>query len=283
MRIERYRQGLLSLLERAPRPVALVPTMGGLHEGHLSLVRRARELGRTVVVSLFVNPLQFGPSEDFAEYPRTFGRDTELLGGLCDILFAPPESEVYPEEQSVGIRLPPLAGDLCGGFRPGFFEGVAVVVAKLLNLVRPDVALFGKKDYQQAVLVRRMARQLSYPVEIELCDTVREKDGLAMSSRNSYLSPSERKVAAAVWESVDLVGRAIERGEPPGSIADLCGSRVGRLRELGFAPDYLEVRDEELSPPSYAAGRRLLALCAATIGSCRLIDNREAVYASRAG
>lgn len=283
MRVERDRRGLLSSLGGATRPVALVPTMGGLHDGHLRLVRRARELGGSVVVTLFVNPLQFGPSEDFAEYPRTFDRDAGMLDGLCDILFAPPEAEMYPEAQTVGIDLPALADELCGRVRPGFFRGVATVVAKLFNLVRPDIAVFGKKDYQQAVLVGRMARQLSYPVAIELCETAREADGLALSSRNAYLSAAERARAPAVWESVDLVGQAIERGDSPADIAGLCAARIGRLRELGFAPDYLEVRDRELSPPSYAAGERLVALCAATIGSCRLIDNREATYEGRGG
>ena len=280
MEIERERAGLLARLRSAPRPFTLVPTMGGLHEGHLSLVRKGREIGGTLVASVFVNPLQFGPDEDFQEYPRAFDADAEKLRDLCDILYAPAMEEMYPGEQTVRITLPPVAGELCGASRPGFFEGVAVVVSKLFNLIRPDAAVFGKKDYQQATIVRIMAGQMDYPVRIILGETVREDDGLAMSSRNAYLTPAERDKAPALHRILRGIANAIEGGRKEPDIDRMRRDQIGELERLGFDCDYLEVRNaRRLEPPAFKSGERLVVLSAATLGKCRLIDNCEAVCA----
>ncbi len=280
MKVERHSMGLCSLLERAARPLVLVPTMGGLHEGHMSLVRLARRFEGTVIVSLFVNPTQFSLGEDFESYPRTFADDLDMLRDKCDILFAPSTSEMYPEEQVFDVSLPPLASELCGATRPNFFSGIALVVAKLFNMTRPDIAVFGKKDYQQATLISQMVSQMGYPVRIELGPIVREPDGLAMSSRNAYLGPDERSRAPEIWRTVSSVAEAAGRAVNPDALAVLCQEEKDRLAALGFESDYLEIRSAAgLARPRYSPGERLVVLCAAVLGKCRLIDNCEVRYA----
>jgi len=250
----------------AAGPVALVPTMGNLHAGHLSLVRLARRHGRAVAVSIFVNRLQFQPGEDFERYPRTFERDCGLLEAEgVELLFAPDEKILYPEKQIFKVHPGPLGDELEGRFRPGFFDGVCTVVLKLFNCVQPAVALFGKKDYQQLMLIRAMVRQLNLPVDIVAGETVREPDGLAMSSRNSYLSAAERAEAPRLQRVLqDVVGKRIS---PEKAIVVLA--------DAGWKPDYVEVRRRSDLAKPQAGERELVVLAAARIGATRLIDNLE--------
>jgi len=246
-------------------PVAFVPTMGNLHEGHLSLVRLARREVRAVVVSIFVNRLQFLPTEDFDRYPRTFERDRQQLAAEgVEFLFAPDERTLYPEPQTYRVQPPPLAAELEGRFRPGFFEGVATVVLKLFNCVQPAAAVFGKKDYQQLVIVRGMVRQLDLPIAIVAGETLREADGLAMSSRNGYLSAEERREAPRLHR----VLQKVKQGLPP-------ADATRELVQAGWQPDYVEVRRKaDLAPPQ-PGDSGLIVLAAARLGSTRLIDNLE--------
>jgi pantoate--beta-alanine ligase len=249
----------------AAGPVAFVPTMGSLHEGHLSLVRLARRHGRAVAVSIFVNRLQFMVGEDFERYPRTLERDRALLEAAgVEFLFAPDESVLYGEPQGYMVRPPPLADELEGRFRPGFFHGVGTVVLKLLNCVQPVAAVFGKKDYQQLMLMRGMARQLNLPVEIVAGETVREPDGLAMSSRNSYLSPAQRAEAPRLYRTLRQVGDGM-----PAEAA------MQALAAAGWEPDYVDVRRREDLAPPQPADRERVVLAAARLGTTRLIDNLE--------
>ncbi len=250
----------------ADGPVALVPTMGNLHEGHLSLVRLARRHARAVAVSIFVNRLQFSPGEDFERYPRTFERDCRLLEAeAVELLFAPDESVLYPQPQAYRVKPPPVADDLEGRFRPGFFDGVATVVLKLLNCVQPAAAVFGKKDYQQLIIVRDMACQFNLPVEIVAGDTVREADGLAMSSRNGYLSTAERAEAPRLYRLLNEVKAG--RLSPEQAFAS--------LQAAGWRPDYVETRRRsDLAIPK-GDERELVVLGAARLGATRLIDNLE--------
>ena len=195
------------------RAAAFVPTMGNLHEGHLNLVKLAREYGGCVVASIFVNPLQFGPSEDFDKYPRTLEADCAKLQGLADVMFAPAVNEMYPVQQTVFVEPPPIANELCGTSRPGHFRGMATVVLKLLNIVQPQVALFGKKDYQQLLIIRQMVKQLNLPIRIVGGETVRAADGLALSSRNQYLNESERGEAVFLYRTLLGMRLAILQGE----------------------------------------------------------------------
>jgi pantoate--beta-alanine ligase len=258
---------------------ALVPTMGNLHEGHLALVRQARAHGGPVVASIFVNRLQFAPHEDFERYPRTLAHDCALLEGAgCDLVFAPDEAELYPDPQTFKLLPDPALADILEGhFRPGFFTGVCTVVMKLFQCVQPSVAVFGKKDYQQLMVIRRMARQFALPLSIVAGETTRAEDGLALSSRNAYLSPAER--AEAVQLSVALKGMktAVQGGVR--DLASLEAQSVERLRARGWVPDYLAVRRQaDLLPPTRAqidAGEPLVALGAAKLGATRLIDNLE--------
>jgi pantoate--beta-alanine ligase len=245
--------------------VAFVPTMGNLHEGHLSLVRLARRQAPTVAVSIFVNRLQFLPSEDFDRYPRTFDRDCAILAAEgVDVVFAPDETVLYPQPQNYIVKPPPMAEELEGRFRPGFFHGVATVVLKLLNCVQPAAAVFGKKDYQQLMVVRGMARQFDLPVEILAAETVRERDGLAMSSRNGYLSAAERAEAPRLYQTLRKVAGGLPQDEA-----------VQELAQAGWKPDYVEVRRRsDLSPPQ-PGDTELVALAAARLGATRLIDNLE--------
>ena len=250
----------------AAGPLCLVPTMGNLHEGHLSLVRLARRHARAVAVSIFVNRLQFLPGEDFDRYPRTFEHDRRLLEAEgVELLFAPDESVLYPVPQAYFVKPPPLAEELEGRFRPGFFHGVATVVLKLLNCVQPAAAIFGKKDYQQLMIVRGMARQFDLPVEIVAGETVREADGLAMSSRNAYLSAAERAEAPRLQRTL----REVASGRLSGQAA------AAALAGAGWQPDYVEVRRRDDLAPPQPHDQELVVLAAARLGATRLIDNLE--------
>ena len=257
----------------AERP-AFVPTMGNLHEGHVSLMRLARARARRLVASIFVNRLQFAPHEDFDRYPRTFEADCDKLAAAgVDVVFAPDETVLYPEPQRYIVEPAAIANELEGAFRPRFFHGVATVVLKLFNCVQPAVAVFGKKDYQQLVVIRGMVRQLNLPVEILAGETVREADGLAMSSRNHYLSPAERAEAPRLARALSALRDRVAGGKP--ALAALCESALRELASAGWRPDYVEVRRRlDLAPPS-PEDRDLVVLAAARLGSTRLIDNLE--------
>ena len=260
-------------LAGAPR-TAFVPTMGNLHEGHLSLVRQARALGGPVVASIFVNRLQFAPHEDFDTYPRSLARDCGLLREAgCTFVFAPSEAELYPEAQGYTVQPPPeLAGILEGQFRPGFFNGVCTVVLKLFNLVQPRVAVFGKKDYQQLAVVRGMVRQFALPVEVVGGETVRADDGLALSSRNGYLDEAERAEAVQLSRALRGVDAAVAGGRR--DWADIEAEAMRALAGRGWRPDYVAIRRrQDLQPPQ--PGDALVALAAAKLGTTRLIDNME--------
>jgi pantoate--beta-alanine ligase len=268
------------------RAISFVPTMGNLHEGHLNLMRLAREHGSCVVASIFVNPLQFGPNEDFDKYPRTLEADCAKLQGLADVVFAPSVSEMYPEQQTVFVEPPPTANELDGASRPGHFRGMATVVLKLLNIVQPQVALFGKKDYQQLHIIRQLVAQLDLPVRIVGGETVRAEDGLALSSRNQYLSAAERGEANFLYQTLQGVRQAILQGER--DMERLQKQAVEALSARGWTVDYVEVRNQsDLLPASTLqfdlvqgdpaqrelAQRELVILAAARLGNTRLIDN----------
>jgi pantoate--beta-alanine ligase len=258
---------------------AFVPTMGNLHEGHLSLMRLARRHGDPVVASIFVNRLQFGPNEDFDKYPRTFHEDVAKLEkeGVY-VLFAPTEKDLYPEPQEYRVRPPDgLGSTLEGEFRPGFFEGVCTVVTKLFSCVQPRVAVFGKKDYQQLMIVRNMARQFAMPTQIIGAETYRAEDGLALSSRNGYLSETERAEAPVLYQNLNAVADSVRGGER--DIAQVEARAMAALAERGWKPDYISVRKRgDLQAPDAADltnGEPLVVLAAAKLGNTRLIDNLE--------
>lgn len=256
------------------RKVTLVPTMGNLHEGHLSLVRIARERDAVVVASVFVNPLQFAPHEDFAKYPRTLQRDCELLAaGGCDIVFSPSEQEVYPEPQEYTVQPPARLGDILEGqVRPGFFTGVSTVVLKLFNMVQPAAAVFGKKDYQQLLVIRNLVRQLTLPIEIVPAATVRDSTGLALSSRNGYLSDLQRVEAAQLNAVLNEVATALQADRTDWATLEQEAADALTLR--GWRPDYVAIRNQsDLLAP--APGAALVVLGAAKLGGTRLIDNVE--------
>jgi pantoate--beta-alanine ligase len=260
---------LRRLRDALPGPVALVPTMGALHEGHRTLVRVARQRAASVVVSVFVNPTQFGPGEDFDRYPRTWDADLAALGEEgADLVFHPDAEDVYPPG-SVGVTVDPgpLGGVLEGAIRPGHFAGVLTVVAKLFGLVRPDLAVFGEKDYQQLTLIRAMARELALGVEVVGVPTVREDDGLALSSRNRYLDPQQRARAVALSSAL----RAGADAGPQGADAVLAAARAVLAAEPTLVQDYLELTDVDLGPAPSAGPARLLV--AARAGTTRLLDN----------
>jgi pantoate--beta-alanine ligase len=261
------------------KQTVFVPTMGNLHEGHLSLVREAKRWGGPVVASVFVNRLQFLPHEDFDRYPRTLARDVEMLTGAgCNFVFAPDEAELYPEPQRFTVAPPGALADILEGeFRPGFFTGVCTVVLKLFQCVQPAVAVFGRKDYQQLKVISEMARQFAMPVEVVGAPTVRAEDGLALSSRNSYLAQAERVEAIALPQA--LRAMADRARDDDTSLAALEQKAGDELRQRGWAPDYLALRRRsDLLPPTEAerlGGEPLVALGAARLGSTRLIDNCE--------
>jgi pantoate--beta-alanine ligase len=258
---------------------AFVPTMGNLHDGHLSLMRLARKHGDPVVASIFVNRLQFGPNEDFEKYPRTFAADVEKLEkeGVY-VLFAPTEKDIYPEPQEFRIQPPNDLGNILEGhFRPGFFTGVTTIVMKLFSCVQPRVAVFGKKDYQQLMMVRNMARQFALPTEIIAAETYRAKDGLALSSRNGYLSENERTEAPSLFRELNRVADTIRGGDLDVSLLEK--SAIDQLTQRGWQPDYFAIRKRiDLQPPTagdLATQEPLVILAAAKLGSTRLIDNLE--------
>ncbi len=258
---------------------AFVPTMGNLHEGHLSLMRLARKHGDPIVASIFVNRLQFGPNEDFDKYPRTFQADVEKLEkeGVY-VLFAPTEKDLYPEPQEFRVRPPDdLGNTLEGEFRPGFFTGVTTVVLKLFSCVQPRVAVFGKKDYQQLMIVRNMSKQFALPTEIIAAETWRAEDGLALSSRNAYLTEAERAEAPLLFQTLNQVAQEVRSGHL--DIFDLEKNAMAQLAARGWKPDYISIRKRaDLQPPSagdLAQGELLVVLAAARLGATRLIDNLE--------
>ena len=254
--------------------VALVPTMGNLHAGHLSLVDLARRHAERVVVTVFVNPTQFGEGEDFEDYPRTLKRDTQRLKKLdADALFTPDVDTVYPFgiDKATVVSVPGLTRNFCGASRPGHFDGVTTVVARLFALVQPDVAVFGQKDYQQQLVIRHMTADLSLPIRIITAPTVREADGLAMSSRNQYLSAAERAVAPQLHASLEAIGTELENGKR--DFEALEKAALARLEATGFAPDYVAIRRaESLEPPDRDCDE-IVVLAAAHLGKARLIDN----------
>ncbi|MFJ7565676.1 pantoate--beta-alanine ligase [Herminiimonas sp. NPDC097707] len=258
---------------------AFVPTMGNLHDGHLSLMRLARKHGDPVVASIFVNRLQFGPNEDFDRYPRTFQADVEKLEkeGVY-ILFAPTEKDLYPEPQEFRVQPPnDLGNTLEGEFRPGFFSGVTTIVLKLFSCVQPSVAVFGKKDYQQLMIVRNMSKQFALPTEIIAAETYRAEDGLALSSRNMYLSAEERAEAPALFRNLNAVANEVRSGHL--DIFELERQAMAEMSSRGWKPDYISIRKRSnLQPPSagdMAQGEKLVVLAAAKLGATRLIDNLE--------
>lgn len=253
--------------------IAFVPTMGNLHEGHIELVRIARQRGSCVVVSIFVNPIQFGPNEDFDKYPRTLDADCAKLQGLADVVFAPAVEEMYPEKQTIFVEPPPISRELCGEFRPGHFQGVATVVLKLFNLVQPQVAIFGKKDYQQLTVIRQMVTQLNLPIEIVGAETSRAADGLALSSRNQYLSDAERTEAVLLSQTLRGMGTALAGGAVDYAVLERGASSA--LAKRGWQVEYVAVRKQaDLGVPEMDE-RKLVILAAARLGKTRLIDNLE--------
>lgn len=254
--------------------IALVPTMGNLHAGHTSLVDVARQHAERVVVTVYVNPTQFGADEDFGTYPRTIEKDTRRLKQVdADVLYAPDDADVYPFgiEDATQVIVPGLTGHLCGSFRPGHFDGVTTVVARLFAIVQPDTAVFGQKDYQQQLVIRRMVDDLSLPIAIETAPTVREGDGLAMSSRNAYLDDAEREVAPGLYAVIAATAEEVRSGNK-----DFEGLEVSageRLKELGFEPEYVAIRRaDDLTQPG-AGCHSFVVLAAARLGKARLIDN----------
>lgn len=255
--------------------VAFVPTMGNLHDGHFSLVKLARTHADRVVASVFVNPTQFGPNEDFARYPRTPDADARGLEAAgCDALWLPSVEAMYPYgvEATVRVQVPNVTATLEGASRPGHFDGVATVVSRLFNQVQPDVAVFGRKDYQQLAVVRYMVRDLAFPIEIVGADIVREANGLAMSSRNQYLSADERAQAAQISRCTAAMADAVRAGEPREAVE---AGASQRLVEAGFDPDYAVLRRPDLTVPATGETGSMVALIAARLGRTRLIDNLE--------
>jgi pantoate--beta-alanine ligase len=258
---------------RGGKRLGFVPTMGALHEGHVSLVRAARARCDAVAVSIFVNPTQFGLTEDFSKYPRSFERDCELLEAEgVDLLFAPSVEEMYPKGAVTFVTVEGLSEKLCGRSRPGHFRGVATVVAKLFNIVQPGVAFFGQKDAAQVVIVKKMVRDLDLPVEIAVCPIVREPDGLALSSRNAYLDPKQRRSATVLHRALMQVQSLAEKGE--GKSAELIGAAQQVFREEpAVRVDYVEIVDTETLDPAEDVSRGALVAVAAFVGPTRLIDN----------
>lgn len=259
------------------RTTAFVPTMGNLHAGHLALVELAKQHGQPVVASIFVNPLQFAANEDFERYPHTLDADcAKLAAAGCDLVFAPAGSTIYSQLQTFTVQPPSeLADDLCGAFRPGHFSAVATIVLKLFNLVQPRVAVFGRKDFQQLHVVRGLVQQFNLPIELIAGETLREADGLAMSSRNGYLSPAERIQAITLYRQLKAIKEAMARGE--NDYARLATQAKKYLKMAGWAVDYIEIRDADTLKAAGPTTHHIVALGAAWLGHTRLIDNIEHV------
>jgi pantoate--beta-alanine ligase len=254
--------------------VAFVPTMGNLHAGHLALLRMAREHGDTVVASIFVNPLQFGPTEDYQDYPRTLEADCDKLRAAgCDVVFAPSVAEMYPASQQIEIIPPPIADELCGAFRPGHFQGVATVLAKLFNIVQPAAAVFGKKDFQQLFVIQALVRQLNFPLRIVAAETLRAENGLALSSRNGYLTEQERTQAPHLYRTLQAIAAQLQQG-----VRDYLALENQARRELesnAWRVDYLSIRDPQTLLQPAENSVHFVVLGAAWLGCTRLIDNIE--------
>lgn len=264
---------LSKMLKKEGKVIGFVPTMGYLHDGHLSLVRTAKKHTDVVVMSIFVNPLQFGPGEDFEKYPRDFKHDEEVAGSAgADILFYPASKDIYPEGYSTYVNVEGLTDGLCGASRPGHFRGVATIVAKLFGIVRPDVAYFGQKDAQQAIVIKKMVEDLNMGIEIKMVPIVREKDGLAMSSRNVYLSESERRDAVVLYQSLKKAESLVEQGERDSK--KIIKAMESMIKEKSSARiDYISVvNTKNLKDMNKISGEVLIAL-AAFVGKTRLIDN----------
>ncbi|WP_321350551.1 pantoate--beta-alanine ligase [Halopseudomonas oceani] len=256
--------------------IGMVPTMGNLHAGHIALVEKALQRTDYVVVSIFVNPMQFGPGEDLDSYPRTLAEDQKkLLDVGAHLVFAPTASEMYPEgmEGHTRVSVPVVSEGLCGGSRPGHFEGVATVVSKLLNIVGPDVAVFGQKDYQQLAVIRKMAHDLCLPVQIMGHPTIRAEDGLALSSRNGYLSAEQRAIAPILQRTLQQIAAEVQGGR--NDYAQIITEASQRLSDAGMRPDYLDLRNAENLAPVSDDTAELVVLAAAYLGATRLIDNLE--------
>ena len=254
--------------------IAFVPTMGNLHQGHIALVEKAGQRADFVVASIFVNPLQFSPSEDLDKYPRTLSADQDkLVSAGCHLLFHPSVEEMYPHGQDgqTRVSVPGVSEGLCGASRPGHFEGVATVVSKLFNMVQPDIAVFGEKDFQQLAVIRTLVRDLNMPIQIIGEPTVRAEDGLALSSRNGYLSEEQRALAPVLYRTLQQLGKAIQEGER--DFARLIETGKARLLEAGLRPDYLEVREASSLAQATTNDQQLVILAAAYLGSTRLLDN----------
>ena len=259
---------------KGEQSVVLVPTMGNLHAGHLALVEEAKKHGQCIVASIFVNRLQFEPGGDFDRYPRTLVDDCARLEKAgCHVAFAPDEKELYPQPQEILLTPPKLAGQLCGDFRPGHFQGVVTVVAKLFNIVAPHTAVFGRKDYQQLAVIRALVRHLNYPISIVGVDTVREPDGLAMSSRNGYLSSEERTEAVRLGQNLRRIKALAEGGSH--DFDALCAFAIKDLTDAGWRVDYVAVRNQSGLAVPGPGDRDLVVLGAAWLGKTRLIDNVE--------
>ncbi|MBA1264417.1 pantoate--beta-alanine ligase [Stutzerimonas stutzeri] len=256
--------------------IGFVPTMGNLHDGHIALIRKAGQRADFVVASIFVNPLQFGPNEDLASYPRTLAADQDkLFEAGCHLLFTPNVEEMYPSGQALQtiVSVPGVSEGLCGGSRPGHFDGVSTVVSKLFNMVQPDLAVFGEKDFQQLAVIRTMVRDLNMPVQIIGEPIVRAEDGLALSSRNGYLSPEERASAPALYRTLHQMADALRNGEQDYAALLLKGREA--LQAAGLRPDYLEIRSATDLQPATTGTRERVILAAAFLGKTRLIDNLQ--------
>ncbi|MDP2153505.1 MAG: pantoate--beta-alanine ligase [Methylotenera sp.] len=263
---------------KTQKNVAFVPTMGNLHDGHIALISLAKQHGQCVVASIFVNPLQFGPNEDLASYPRTLEADCKRLEDAgTDIVFLPSVQEMYPDfdgehlNQTMTITPPPIATELCGASRPGHFAGVATVVMKLFNLVMPQVAIFGKKDFQQVFVIKELVRQFNLPIQIIAGDTVREASGLAMSSRNGYLTPAQKTEAAQLHQCLTKIVHAVKQGNTHFTNLEQAASQT--LTQQGWLVDYISVRAANTLKPATNQDNELVVLSAAKLGSTRLIDN----------
>lgn len=254
--------------------IAFVPTMGNLHDGHLTLVKLAQQHASCVVVSIFVNPLQFAANEDLASYPRTLEQDCQKLAAAgVDVVFTPTDAELYPQPQTIMVALPGIAQELCGAVRPTHFAGVATVVLKLFNIVQPQVAVFGSKDFQQLFIIRQLIGQLALPIQLLAGETVREADGLAMSSRNGYLKPAERVEAPRLYRALQQVAQAIRQGRQDFSAIE--SQTIQYLTQLGWVVDYIAIRSALTLAVATQHDKKLVTLGAARLGKTRLIDNIE--------
>ncbi|KXO81768.1 pantoate--beta-alanine ligase [Acinetobacter venetianus] len=276
MKTETTIQGLTASLAPArntKKMIGFVPTMGNLHEGHLTLVRAAKKICDIVVVSIFVNPIQFGAGEDFDSYPRTLEQDSRLLADVgCDIIFAPSVEQMYGSQPRLtNISVGQITDDLCGKSRPGHFDGVAVVVTKLFNIVQPDYAFFGQKDYQQLAVIRQFVQDLNIPLEVIGVPIVRAEDGLALSSRNGYLSVEQREIAPTIYRLLKQAEQSLQEGK---ALSEVLANISAQLTQAGFVVDYVEARQPNLQPVE-KFDRNLVLFVAAKLGSTRLIDNLE--------